>query len=219
MSDIFREVDEEVRAQKLAAFWQKYNALVIALAVLLIAGVGGWRYYRHSVETAAAESSATFESGLALARQGKAAEAEAVFAGLAKQGAASYGSLSRFRAAAEKSATDSAAGVKAFDALAADGSLGQTLQDLAKIRAATLLVDTVGVDDISARIGALSQPAQPWRNQARELLGLARFKAGDLKGASGYFEQIALDQEATEQMRQRAQIMLGLVRGGAVPVK
>ena len=219
MSDIFREVDEEVRVQKLTALWQKYSWLFITLALALVVGVGGWRYYRHTVEVAAAESSARFEDALELSRQGKNAEAEVAFDGLSKNAVAGYKPLARFRAAAERSQADVIAGSKAFDALAADTSLDQSLIDLAKIRAATLLVDNADFDTMQARVGAMSQPGQIWRNQARELLGLSKFKAGDLKAASGYFEQIALDPEASEQLRQRAQIMLGQVRGGMVPIQ
>lgn len=219
MTDIFREVDEEVRAQKLEAFWKKYSALVIAAILLLLAAVGGWRYYVHRAETAAAESAVRFEDALELSRQGKPAEAEKALNYLIGNGADGYRRLARFRAASELGATDPAAGAKAFDALAADASLDKTLQDLARLRAAALLVDTLTPEDLTARIGGLSQAGQPWRNGARELLGLSRYKAGDMKGASGYFEQLALDPAATEQMRQRAQIMLGLVRGGAVPTK
>ncbi|MBY0613243.1 MAG: tetratricopeptide repeat protein [Beijerinckiaceae bacterium] len=219
MTDIFREVDEEVRAQKLEAFWKKYSTLLVAVAVLLIAAVGGWRYFVHVNETAAAASAVRFEEALDLSRQGKPADAEKVLNELAGSGADGYRRLSRFRAAAEIAATDPGAGAKAFDALAADAALDKTLQDLARLRAAALLVDTISPDDLAARIGGLSQAGQPWRNGARELLGLARFKAGDMKGASGYFEQMALDPAATDQMRQRAQIMLGLVRGGTVPTK
>ena len=127
--------------------------------------------------------------------------------------------LARFRAAGERSLSDPAAGAKAFDDLAGDATIDPNLRDLARIRAAIVLVDTATPDEIAKRVGALAEPGKPWRASARELLGLARYKAGDLKDASSYFEQITLDADTPEPLRQRAQIMIGLIRGGAVPVK
>ncbi len=45
MSDIFREVDEEVRREQLKKLWERYSILIVAVAVLIVAGVGGWRGY------------------------------------------------------------------------------------------------------------------------------------------------------------------------------
>lgn len=234
MTDIFREVDEEVRAQKMAALWRRYGTLVFIVAILIVCAVGGWRFYTYRQEQAAAESSARFEAALALARNGvqpdgqasaakpadnQSVEASKAFAALGSDGTTGYRLLARFRAAGELSLTDAAAGAKAFDALAEDSSIDETLRDLARVRAAMHLVDTAPVDDIVKRIGALAEPGKPWRASAREVLGLARYKAGDLKGASGHFEQIVLDPETPEPLRQRAQVMIGLVRGGVVPVK
>ena len=218
MTDIFREVDEEVRAEKAADIWRRYGSLIVVLVVLLLGGVAGWRYYQHRAETASAESAAKFEAALDLSRAGKNSDARQALLQLAGDGTSGYAGLARFRAASELGVTDRQGAANAFDALAGDAQFDATLQDLAKLRAAGLLIDTVSGDELQKRIGALAQPGRPWRNAARELLGLARHRDGDVKAASGFFEQIALDAEATEQMRQRAQIMLGLVRGGVVPV-
>ena len=43
MSDIFDEVDEEVRREQFKKLWERYGNLFVALAVLIVAAVGGWR--------------------------------------------------------------------------------------------------------------------------------------------------------------------------------
>ena len=45
MSDIFREVDEEVRREQLKKLWDQYGNYLVALAVLIVVGIGGWRAY------------------------------------------------------------------------------------------------------------------------------------------------------------------------------
>jgi len=224
MTDIFREVDEEVRAEKLAAFWRRFGSLVLAVAALIVIGVGGWRYYLYRQASEAAAQSARFEAALQAARPqngqvAPAKNAEASFAAIEKNSTGGYALLSRFRVAAAQAEQDKVAGARAFDAIAEDASVDPLLRDLARIRAAFSLVDTAPFEDLKTRIGALAEAGKPWRANAREILGLSAFRAGDLKTASDYFEKIALDAESPDPLRQRAQIMLGLVRGGPVPVK
>ena len=49
MSDIFREIDEELRRDNFFKLWQRYGKYVIALAVVAVAITGlvvGWREYQ-----------------------------------------------------------------------------------------------------------------------------------------------------------------------------
>ena len=62
MSDIFREVDEEVRRDQFKKLWERYGIFIIALAVLFVAAVGGWRGYQWWQAKQAAVSGAAFNS-------------------------------------------------------------------------------------------------------------------------------------------------------------
>ena len=71
VSDIFSEVDEEVRRERLQKLWERYGVYLIAACVLLVAVVGGWRGYEWYEAKKAAEAGASFEAAIALADQGK----------------------------------------------------------------------------------------------------------------------------------------------------
>jgi len=45
VSDIFHEVDEEVRREQLKKLWDRYGNYVVAAAFLLVAAVAAWRGY------------------------------------------------------------------------------------------------------------------------------------------------------------------------------
>ena len=66
MADIFHEVDEEVRREQLKKLWDRYSIYLIALAVLIVAGIGAWRGYEYWVAKRAAAAGAAFETAMAL---------------------------------------------------------------------------------------------------------------------------------------------------------
>ena len=177
MADIFHEVDEEVRRERLQKLWDRYGIYLIALAVLIVAGVGAWRGYEWWQAKKAAAAGAAFESALSLSEAGKHAEAEAAFAKVAAEAPAGYRVLARLRAAAELAQIKPADAVKAYDELAADNSLGATLQDLAAVRAGMLMVDSAPLVRYAApsRSGQRTWPhLPPQRARAFGAVGLAQ---------------------------------------------
>ena len=124
MSELFDEVDEEVRREQLKKLWDRYSIYFIALMVLIVAAVGGWRGYQFLEAKKAAEAGAAFEKAVELSEQDKHAEAEAAFTDLVAKAPSGYRTLARLRAAAEASARDPKAAAKIYDDIAADRSVG-----------------------------------------------------------------------------------------------
>ncbi len=210
MSDIFREVDEEVRRERLAQLWERHSGLIVGLAVLFVVAIGCWRGYEWWDAKKAAESGSAFETAASLAEGGKYAESQAAFAKLAAQGSSGYRMLAQFREAAELARTDKDAGVKAYDALAADSGLGRTLQDLAAARAGLLLVDTAPLADLAARLEPLTTADRTFRHTARELLALAAWRSGDQAVAKRWFDMITTDTETPASTRSRIDVLIAL---------
>jgi hypothetical protein len=214
-NEFFREVEEEYRRDQIANIWKRYSGVFVALALLVVAGVGGWRYWQHQERTRAEAASARYEDALKLSRDGKGDDAEKALEAAAKDAPEGYRLLTRFRLAAElgRESADNAA--KAYDALAADASVPGIWQDLARLRAAYLRIDG---DPAAVRpaLERLASPTNPWRHSARELLGLSGLKAGDYDVAGRWFDQIAADRETPQGLRQRLEIYTAVVAGGPV---
>ena len=211
MADIFHEVDEEVRREQLKKLWDRYNAYIIALAILIIAGIAAWRGYEYWVAKRAAAAGAAFEAAAALNEQAKYAEAEAAFAKVAADAPEGYRVLARMRAASALAQAKPADAIKAYDELSADASLGATWQDLAAIRAGFLLVDTASLADMRKRLDPLAEPTRGFRHTARELLALSAWRNHDFAAARGYLEMIATDAESPIGTRARAEVLSGLI--------
>src|SRR4029453_11996006 len=96
MSDIFQEVEEDVRRGRYEQLWKKYGNYVIAAAAVLVMAVGGyqaWTAYDNNQRQLVSEK---FEAAQSVAAAGKAADAEAQFAELSKSGYGGYATLSKF---------------------------------------------------------------------------------------------------------------------------
>ncbi len=214
VSDIFNEVDEEVRREKIKQLWDRYSALIIGVALVIILGVAGWRGYDWWETRQAAEWGASFEAAAALAEAGKHAEAAAAFQKIAAEGTSGYRLLARFRAAAELATTDPAAAVKTYDGLAADSSIGRSMQDLAAVRAGFLLLDTVTLAELTTRLEALTTGDRAFRHTARELLAWAAWRADDKAAIKRWIDLIGGDIETPKDMRQRMEALM-MVSPGA----
>ena len=142
MTEFFREVEEDVRRDRIVRLWTKYQYLLIALAVLVVAGTGAWRLYGHYRDAAAQAASAKYEAAAQLSRDGESAEAAAAFDGLSKTGPKGYAILARLRAADERAASDPQAAIEAYEALAADPSFDPVFKDFTKLRTAMLRLDS-----------------------------------------------------------------------------
>jgi hypothetical protein len=211
VADIFHEVDEEVRREQLKKLWDRYSIYLIALAVLIIAGMAAWRGYEYWVAKKAAAAGAEFEAAIALSEEGKRGEAEAAFAKVAAEAPAGYRVLARMRAAGALTQSKPTDAVKAYDEIAADGSLGAVWQDLASVRAGLLLVDTAPLADMRRRLDPVAEPTRSFRHTARELLALSAWRNHDIVAARKYLDMIAGDAETPIGVRARADVLSALI--------
>ena len=211
MSELFDEVDEDVRRDQLKKLWEQYSIYIVAGAFLIIAAVGGWRGYQYLEAKKAAEAGAAFDKAVELSEQNKHTEAEAAFAELAAKAPSGYRMLARLRAAAELATRDPKAAAKLYDDIAADRSVGAAEQDLAKVRAAGLLLESASYPSMLARLEPATAPGATFRHTARELLALSAWRANDTAAARQWLDMIASDGETPPSLRSRAEALQALL--------
>jgi hypothetical protein len=207
---LFREVDEELRQEQVKKLWDKYGNLIIAACVavvLAVAGIKGWQYWQVKQAEAAG---ATYFEAVKLLDAGKTAEADKLLDGLDHSG---YATIARFREAAALAASGKREdAVKAYDALAADNSIADSLRNIARLRAGYLLVDTSKPDQLKSRLGDLDKEGVPWRHGAREIMALSAYRTGDYALADRTINTILSDPETPPGLQQRAQLLAQLVQ-------
>lgn len=191
--NLIREVDDELRSDRLRKLWAQLGPFVIGAAVLVVLAVAvneGWSWWQNSNS---ARSSEEFYTALDLANGTDAAAATAALDKVAKEGSGAYPVLAKFRAASLLAAGgkfDEAA--TAYDAIAA-AEQSSHLRNLAYVLAALALVDKGDVAQVEQRVTGLLVGNNPLRNMAREALGLVKYKAGELDAARADFDAILTD--------------------------
>ena len=216
MSDdsFFREVNEEMRQDQARLIWDRYGPDAMALAVLVVLATAAFVAYEYWTDGRANRSGDAFSQALILANDGKNDEALGALEQLEADGYGAYPLLARMRAATVLAAKgDFAGAVASFDEVAADTSIPVSIRDMANLRAALILVDNGSYADVSARAEALTADTNPLRHSAREALGLSAWKEGRSSDALKLFEQIAADDGAPRNTRERATLLAELIRG------
>jgi hypothetical protein len=205
LSDIFREIDEELRRDNLRQLWARYGKYVVGLAVLVVvltAAVIAWREYGERQRQA---EGVRYTQALDLDHQGKDTDAAEAFAALAQNASGGRAALARFEEAAVKvKGGDIDGAIAIYDQLAADGAADPVFRDAATLLAARYGLEKGDPAAIIARLQPLTNASNAWHGLALELTAVAELKAGDSAKARADFELLAKDNSVSQGVRQRA---------------
>jgi hypothetical protein len=207
-----REVDEAVRHDQYKQLWDRYGVFALGGAVLVVAGVAGYKGWNYWQEKRAQDAGAKFSQ--ALEEGADAAKAREILTGLAEKGPEGYRVLARFQlAAAEAKAGETDKAVADYDALATDPGVDPILQGQATLQAAALRLGTADYAEMERRLKPLIDSGSAWQFSARELLGLTAYRLNDMREAERQFSALVGDQGTPQNLRERADMMLALIVG------
>ena len=179
MTDIFREVEEDVRRERFEKLWKAYGNYMIAALVLLFAGIGGWQLWDRHEQQERAKVAASFIAAQRITNPQAGQQGSAI--ALYKQ-------------------------------IAADDS--GTIGMVARLRAAWALADSDNRADLADLLKPLDVPGSAWRENAQEVLAYADYRAMDTKSALAKYASLAVDPQAPDALRNRAQAMAAFLKNG-----
>jgi hypothetical protein len=217
VSDIFDEVEEELRAERAKKLLQRYGSVIVGVAVLIVAAVAGFQAWRWYEARERARVATLYIAAMQQADAQAAAEHQAALAGLAKvsaEGMAGYTTLARLRAAALKAdAGDKPGALRLWDDVANDASADPLLRDLANLEWAMHEVDAGDPTQVAARLKPLADPNNPWRALAQEQQALLALRQGQTQVAHDALKKLADDVTAPQGVRGRAGGLLAKLGG------
>ncbi|HEV2300703.1 MAG TPA: tetratricopeptide repeat protein [Stellaceae bacterium] len=204
MTEIFREIDEELRRDNLLKLWARYGRYVIAAAALALLVAGGIVAWRNHLQSKREAQSLTYASAFALVGAGKNADAAKVFAAIAGEGGG-YAVLAPFEEAAVLAKSgDEKGAVGVYERLARQADVDPVFRDLATLLA--VMHELPGQDPkaLIGRLKPLTAAGNPWRPTALELTAIAEIDAGDKTQAAAIYRQLAAEPATPGNLRARA---------------
>jgi hypothetical protein len=210
LSDIFREVEEDVRRERLEKFWKRYGVLVMILAGLALAGVGGWKYWQTLQAAERVRMSDAYSAAQRISDPVRAATAFAEFGKTAKGSYALLAKLSQANALNAASQPGNALALYRQVAAADSGEIGA----VARLRGAWIMASSASRSDLEALLAPLNTDDNAWQPMAREVLAFSDYRAAKVKQASAAYRALAEDSKAPSGLRTRARAMADFLDNG-----
>jgi hypothetical protein len=206
-----KEVDEELQREWMSQFWEKYSLYILAGALAIVLGVGGYKFMQSRRLAASEAAGARYTAASKLMGDTQTDAGIAALADVTKTGGG-YATLAQLRLAAADVATGKPAdAVAKYDALTRFSGTDPVLADFARLQSAMLQLDTAPWGDLQARVTGLLGDTNPWRFGARELLGMAALKANNRGEARKQFETLIGDPGVPAGIAERARIVMGSI--------
>ena len=208
---LFREIDEDLRREQMAALWNKYGAYVIGAALAIVIIVGGYNIYNWWKETQAAKNGDAQFAAIELVSANKQAEALDAFSKLASETGGGYETLAKLEIAAIHAQEGrKSEAVAIYDEVVANSS-DKFLRDYAKLQGAALSLDTASKAEMEKRLAGLISDTNSWRYSAQELLALTEYRSGNFAESEKIYGQLLGDPSAPAELRRRSEAMMAFL--------
>lgn len=205
MSDIFDEVQDDLRREQMERTWKKAAPYVFGAAVVIVALVAGWRGWEWYENKRAVEASDRYAAAIAQAEAGQVDAAIASLEQISGDGPDGYAMLARFSAAALRAKQDAAQGAETYQSLAGENGLNASLTGLARLQEGLLQAGRVDYVQLSGILEPLTDANSPWRHTARETLAFAAYQAGQVEEARRWSNAALADPALPGNIRTRVE--------------
>jgi len=210
LSDIFREVEEDVRREKLEKFWKAYGDYVIALVALIILGIAGFELWQRYQASQRDKAAVAFAAAQRISDPRRAAEA---FADLAQNAPGGYRLLSRLEQANSMLAAGQRPSAITLYKEIADEDKGG-IGAVARLRAGWAAADTTSRSDLQSLLAPLETQSSVWKPMADEILAYSDYRNHDTAKATQEFDTLANSPTTPGGLKARARAMAAFLKQG-----
>lgn len=210
MTDIFQEVEEDVRRERYAQLWKQYGDYVIAAAAIVIVAVAAWQLWQRYQANQRIEASNAYIMAIETHDPAKAA---AAFAKLAKTAPAGYAAISRMQEAnALLAAAEHDKATALYRTLMTQSD--PLFASVARLRLAWADADTLPKPDMQTLLAPLTDPANAFHFMADELLAYVDYRLGNVNASQSAYEKLAKDPATPDGIKARAAGMAAFLGAG-----
>ena len=207
--EIIREVDEEVKRDRLQSQMKRYGPFIAAAVVVVVAAATAGAWWVDFQEQRRQQRTDEFTQASALASEGRVEEALEAFGALADSGDSGYRILAGLRQASLLvEAGDNEAAVAIYEEIASTKGVEAHFRDMAIVLGALNALDDGDPAALTERLAPLTVESSSWRYSARELTALLAMRMGEEDRAVELLLSLADDLAAPSGIRARAAELL-----------
>ena len=200
-----REVDENLRRDRLRDFFKEYSNWLIGALILFLAACGGIIWYQQHREQRSQSEVEQLAQVYKDIGVGNTSKVPKELDDLAESGSKGVRVTALFtRAALAIQQNDQKLAIATYKKINQDSSLPEAYRDAALIRQTALEFDQLQPPQIIARLQPLTKPGNPWFGSAGEMTALALIKQGKNQEAGQLFATIAKDKSVPQSIRDRS---------------
>ncbi len=213
MSDLFQEIDDELRQDKASRLWKLYGKYVIAAAIIIITSVGGYKFWQQKQLDDGEKASIAYEAALALSASGDFKGAIDQLNEEEIRTVLGYAALSQMQKANfAMKINDYEAALITYKNIIENDNYPQSLKEWANFRYAAVRVEKRIDSNASGDLDALIASESPWRFLAKEIKAVREIETGNNSRAKAIFSELADDENAPERLRVRAAEFLRILQ-------
>ena len=210
MADIFEEVEEAHRKDRVDELWQKFGWLVWLGAALIIIGVAISEYTGFQRAQQQEAQGAALEAAIEALDAAEYAVADAGFQDLTDARTPLSPLAGHYLAQVRLVGQGDRA--RAFEALTSAAASGDDpFADLARLKAAYLTADETSLGDLETALAPLTEQETALGALAQELVAAKAFAEGDYERARRDFNYLRFAPNAPPGLAQRAEIALSAI--------
>ena len=204
MSDIFQEIDEDLRQDKVARLWKAYGKYLVALAVFIILVIASYRFIEHKNEKNREQTSELYELASETGRSGDKKAAIELLSDEMFDENIGYTIISKLKKAALAKSNNDLEGTEiVLKEIITNEDIPLYLRDLARLK-----LFASDSDNNSSQLEVLIEEEGPWKFLALELKGGIQLEGGNLKEARSIFKELTDDANTPNNLRRRASEIL-----------
>lgn len=210
MADIFEEVEEGLRQDRLTILWKKYGIFAYIAAFLLIGGVALNEYLQHRTAVSTETNAGRLETAIVSAEAREYQDADQELMALVNEDLSLSGAAAHYLAGVKLDGFGDAEAAAALLIEAAADAESPT-ERLALIKAAYLRADSMTRLELEALLAPLTEADDAFSALATELIAAKALEEGDIEYARRQFSFLRLAQNVPPGVMTRAtQALAGL---------
>ena len=211
MSNLFNEIDDDLRQDRLKSIWATYKNSIFAAVIVISLILIGSESYQYLSKSKAEKSGLLFSQIIASMGDDHHELTSSIIDELLETGSSDYKTYALLLRSENLISQDKLTEAKETYIDLIKKAENSLIRDVAKLKLSYLNVDSSSFDEIEEVLSTIIEDDSPLSLFAYEVLAMSAYKHGLYQRGTEYLNIIVTNEKTTNGMFERAQMMLRVI--------